>query len=276
MWQAELGYGLKKHSEFNEAPSLQPFRVGSITMSPTEPNPEDKVARLPDRVISLGEALEPVARELRHTLKRRVRASDHQFVVLADLLRHVEIVERALSHLAPMLEDLQQSVFRNEAAGTLEAYRAAGRLEQVVSEFVVGYREAQATQADSDSAEARRLMLGVYRHHIREICQWLEELVQVIGDPDAAIKRRGISMEGSVDLTVVMNMTSPPEMTELNVLANEMRKRMESMLMTQSSPEFEPVQSYRPGIFGTIGALAFGVGVTKALLVQHPVISFKY
>ncbi len=78
---------------------------------------------------------------------------------------------------SPRLDGLMADVGANEGATALEVGRAAGRLEQVLSEFVYGYLEAKASQPGSDSIEARTLIIGVYRHHIKSICRWLEELV---------------------------------------------------------------------------------------------------
>lgn len=241
------------------------YSKGNMVLSSA--NPQDVVSALPSRVTFLGEALAPVAKNLRRAITRRVKSSGHEFVTIDDLLRHTGIIEMALNHLSPRFEDLMGNVMRNESAGLAEAGRAAGRLEQVLSEFVDGCHEVQASHAGAETSEARALLLGVYRHHIREICDWIEELVQVIADPVAASEKREIPLTGNIELSVVLNMTSPPEMAKLNDLATRLQIRPARVI--ESAPRYEPPASRPPGILGTIGALAFGIGITKAILGRH-------
>ena len=238
-------------------------------------NETEVVCDLPSQVKSLGEALEPVAKRLRRAISCKVRSSGHEFVIFNDLLRHTGVISQALTHLQPRLSDLSSSAIEDERASTAEAYRAAGRLEQVLSEFVDGYHEVKASHADPEARMARTLLLGVYRHHITEICDWLDELVQVIFNPVAAAKKRGIPLTGSIQLSVVLNLTTPPEMAKLNDLAKTLQIGPEPKIEPVHEPQIEPAPEYQrqagnsPGVMGTIGALAFGIGITEAILGRH-------
>ncbi len=230
---------------------------------------------LPLRVKFLAEALEPVAKNLRKSIGCKVRQSGHAFVTVEAVSRHMGVIAQALTHLQPRLSDLIGPPIEDEKAGMAEAYRAAGRLEQVLSEFVDGYHEVKASHTGLETSEARALLLGVYRHHIRRLCEWLEELILVITDPLAANERRGIPMTDNVNLTVVLNFTTPPEMAKLNDLAKRLQvapgPELEPMLEARTEPalEYRQASSSNPGILGTIGALAFGVGITNAVLGRH-------
>ena len=233
------------------------------------------VFTLPSRVKFLAEALEPVAKNLRQSIGCKVRQSGHEFVTVESVSRHMGVIAQALTHLQPRLSDLIGHPIEDERVGMAEAYLAAGRLEQVLSEFVDGYHEVKASHAGPETSEARSLLLGVYRHHIRRLCEWLEELILVISDPLAATERRGIPMTDNVNLTVVLNFTTPPEMAKLNDLAKRLQvasgQESESMLEARTEPalEYRQASSSNPGILGTIGALAFGVGITNAVLGRH-------
>ena len=226
------------------------------------PMPNDVVCVLPPQVVILGEALVPVARGARQAMTRRVRSSGHEFVTLEDLSRHMGVIQQALTHLSPRLDGLMTDVIHREGAEVVEIGRSVGRLEQVLSEFVDGYLEAKSSHAGTEASEARSLILGVYRHHIREICDWLEDLVEVIANPSSAIQRRGIAAVANVELTVALKMTSPPEMAKLDALAKSFLPPPETC--SEPSPRFEQRETNGPGILGTIGALAFGIGITKA------------
>ena len=218
---------------------------------------------LPPQILALGEALAPVAKAARQALVRRVRSSGQDFVTLESLSQHMGRIEHALSRLNPRLEGLMSDVIRKEGVGPIEVGRSAGRLEQVLSELVDGYLDAKASHADAESVEARALILGVYRHHIRNICDWLDDLVATISNPAVALQRRGIEPSGDVVLTVPLNMTSPPEMAKLDALVKALQPPPEERV---ESP-IEPLHTRNegPGVIGTIGAFAFGLGLSEAV-----------
>ena len=234
-------------------------------------NPNDVVCELPSQVICLGQALPPVIKTVRLAMARKVRSSGLEFEAIADLSSHMGVITNALSHFSPRIEGLMTDVIHNDDAGIGEASRAAGRLEQVLSEFVEGYQSAKAAHAvDADSRKARALLLGVYRHHVRVICDWMDDLVHAINNPIAALDKQAIPVTSNITLTIALNMTSPPEMAKLDALAKRLRQKSEpSIEAAPTQPPREAPINNGPGILGTIGALAFGVGLTNAVFGRH-------
>ena len=218
---------------------------------------------LPPQLLVLGEALAPVAKAARQALVRRVRPTGQDFVALESLSRHMGEIEHALSRLTPRLEGLMSEVIRKEGVGQLEVGRSVGRLEQVISELIDGYLDAKASHAGAESIEARALILDVYRHHIRNICDWLDDLVATISNPAAALRRRGIEPSNDVVLTVPLNMTSPPEMAKLSALVGTLQPKPEGRVESSIRPQ--QTRDDGPGVLGTIGALAFGLGLSQAV-----------
>jgi hypothetical protein len=222
------------------------------------------VYEFPARIQHFGSAIAPVAKGLRSALSRRVKSSAQAFVMEDDVPVHMGIIHQALVHLEPRIETLKANVISAEDAGLELTYREAGRIEQVISEFVEGYLKLKASGADSDSesAEVRRLLLGVYRHHMSEICAWLDQMVQLISNPAAAMRNRGGLMVDNVIVSVDLNMTVPPEMVKLLELFKPPEVTVEpACIAVQVQP---PIEVKRPGVMGTIGALVFGLGVVKA------------
>jgi hypothetical protein len=232
-------------------------------MSRPMPRPEGDTCVLPKQALLLGVALTQVSEAARSTLRRRVRHSTSKFDPLEDLSRHMAVIERTLSHLTPRLSGSLNDVIQNEQAGAVEAGRAAGRLEQVLSELVDGYLEATATHADPDDREMRLLLLSVYRHHITEVCDWLDEMALAITDPMSSIQKRGIALADKVELAVSLTMTSPPEMEKLAELVARLRPVRE--VANDASPPFVRQQAPEPGLLGTLGAMVFGAGVANAV-----------
>ncbi len=219
--------------------------------------------KVPTQVTLLGQALEPVAAWLHFEMAQKVAKSGHVFDTLSDLCLHMGIIEQALAHLEPRCDDLMKSVIQNDKATALDAGRAAGRLEQVFSEFVNGSQKALALTPRQDSLEARDLLLGVYRHHICELSQWLDKLVSAIAEPLSTLKEQHIRLTANVVLPVTLNLTSPPQMTRLHEIAQAFQG--EPMKQTPI-----PDQPARPGLLATIGALAFGLGVANAAWSKKP------
>jgi hypothetical protein len=91
----------------------------------------------------------------------------------------------------------------------------------------------------------------------------LIDLVATISNPAVALRRQGIEPSGDVVLTVPLNMTSPPEMAKLDELVRALQpppvERVESPIDSQQT------RDDGPGVLGTIGALAFGLGLSEAV-----------
>jgi len=103
--------------------------------------------------------------------------------------------------------------------------------------------------------------LGVYRHHISNICDWLEHLISAVANPAREIQLLGIEPSEYVELTIPLNMTTPPEMDKLTLLAEGFHHQPPTC---QVSPILPPQSSPRsPGLLATIGALVFGFVVTR-------------
>ena len=235
----------------------------------TSDNPNSVVYSFPPRVVWLGEALVLVAMNLRHALSKRVKPSGHEFVTLDDLSHHMGVIAPAIAHLSSPVENMMANVFNNESATVSDAHRAAGRLEQVISEFVEGYLAVRASRSGPQTAGPRTLLLGVYRHHLREICNWLEELIQTISDPRAAIEKRNIALTPDTSLTITLVMTSPPEMEKLEELAKSLLTDAEPPIENEPPPRPQSNERAKPGILGTIGALAFGIGISNSVFGRH-------
>lgn len=211
---------------------------------------------VPTQVTLLGQALKPVAAQLHRALIQQEASTRPEFDTLTDLSLHMGIIEQALVHLEPRFDDLMKTVIQNDKATSLDAGRAAGRLEQVLSEFVIGYQKALALTPGQDSFEARDLLLGVYRHHISKLSQWLDKLVSAIAEPIATLNEQHIRLAANVVLPVTLNLTSPPQMNRLHEITQGYYE----------PPNQTPIsdQPTRPGLLATIGALAFGLGVANA------------
>ncbi|HPW29060.1 MAG TPA: hypothetical protein PLL01_06705 [Rhodoferax sp.] len=178
--------------------------------------------------------------------------------------RHLGVIQRVLERLPSRVEGLIADGVSGDEPDIAHVYRAAGRLEEVLSEWVDGYQEVKASQAQPEACEVRDLLVGVYRHHLLEVCNWLADLVKVIADPAEAMEKKGLPIGNGATLTVSLSVTVPPEMDKLLAIAKRMQ--IETAPETESIPATQRAMQSGPGLLGTIGALAFGIGITKAVL----------
>lgn len=226
----------------------------------------DTVFEFPQRVIHLAEAMEPIAQSARRALARKVIQSKCEFELPEGCQQHIDVILHALSHLQARVDGLMTNVIQNEKAGTLDAGRAAGRLEQVLSELVDGYLDAKACVAVGDANRARSLVLAVYRHHILAICKWLDVLVKAIRLPAAAVREhQHKNVGGGITVTVVLKMSSPPEMAQLESLAEQLVRNGNVQMPHCTNSRLGQAR----GILDRIYALAFGLGITQATLARQ-------
>lgn len=238
-------------------------------MNSTEQPGLETIYVLAPQLVALGHALKPLSKAARDALRHPAQPTDQPFVALDDLVRHMGVIEHALSALGSRLDGLMAEVIQNGAADALVVGRSVGRLEQVLWEFVDGYHDAKACRAGPESVEVQALILGIYRHHIESICSWLDELVTTVLSPEQALDLRGIKPSSDVTLDVSLNMTDPPEMAQIGSLVKSLLAQAEEVEAGQAA---EAAQTFagktreaKPGIFSTIGAMAFGLGVSGAI-----------
>jgi hypothetical protein len=108
--------------------------------------------------------------------------------------------------------------------------------------------------------------MEVYRHHARSVCRWLEEMAWVTSNPETAIRHRGLGGSTDVVFKIDLNMTTPPQMAALHTLSRQLRESLEAQNMLPPQQMDPPEPTRAPGVLETVGALAFGVGFTKAVL----------
>lgn len=235
----------------------------NLTMNTTEQTAEETIYVVAPQLVALGSALEPLSKAARYALRRKVPQTDERFVVVDDLLRHLGVIEHALSGLGARLEGLMTDVIQNGEANAIDVGRSVGRLEQVLWEFVDGYIDAKSCQEGPESVQAQALILGIYRHHIESICNWLDELVTTVLHPEQALDLRGIKPSSDVTLKVSLNMTNPPEMSQIDILVKSLLAQAEEAVAAQSYAGI--AREAKPGVVSALGALAFGLAATSAI-----------
>ena len=231
--------------------------------TPSGPAPSQQsglVFHVPPQLVLLGSALAPVAEGLQRELRRRVRSSGRVFEVPEDLTRHLGLLETALSHLEPRPGDLMRSVIDKEHATEIDAGRAAGRLEQVLSEFTDAYLDVRLTCPGPTHPKARELLIGIYRHFLTQISHWLNRVVRAIEQPQAEISQQGLDVHDGMVLSVNLNLTTPVQMQALRELIQRLAPVAEEPRHVATMSPDRP-----PSLMDKASALAFAMGLVSAV-----------
>ena len=220
--------------------------------------------KLPDRVVLWGQAIRPLCDSLSKALQQTPSPSGEPFQGLEDVCRHFESYTRGLSDLGEMLTAINTSVLGSEQASDADVYRTAGRLEQALQQLIRPYREIGSSAPQPDFPEFQPLILGVFRHTLTEIHDWLQRMVEDIQDPASACERRGLQVTEGMVLSIDLNLTSPPEMESLQQTADSLRSAAEEAAEDLSiPPPTSTPLAPRPGLLAHLGALVFGLAVAS-------------
>ena len=132
-------------------------------------------------------------------------------------------------------------------AGTdAEIHRVIGGLEVCLDDLLAQHSEVLRWRAVGSDARALDLLTGVYRHLLTETRDWLDELVETIADPVAAVKSRGLPASGTVDLQLTLTLTEAPQLAALDRWVER---------------NHHPARRSNPGFLGTVSAVVVGIAV---------------
>lgn len=183
-------------------------------------------AALPPHISLLGEAMQPLLWKLEAGLSEPLHPTGRP--------ESLDVVcESALGKLQDSIRRLagEMNGALNELAGAAappaaEVHRAAGRLELPLDELLDGYFELLETRPDAGHQRGLELLVAVYRHTLTQLRDWLEELVEAIADPLAAVRRRGLPTSGKVNLDFFLTFTTARELGELQDWLQQKERRM--------------------------------------------------
>ena len=196
-------------------------------------------------VTALGEALRPMLLELQTQLDARVCSDLRVSDAAGEIADHLDEMADTVSGLSAKVNTLGELLSREAPAA--EIHRAAGRLEVHLDTLLARYTEVRRWRPSASDLYARALLAGAYLHLLTEIRSWMEELVEMIGDPLAAVKRRGLPTSGCVELPSTFALTAAPQLAELH-----------DWLDRELSPAREPRLGFCGALVGAV--LGFAIG----------------
>ena len=205
-------------------------------------------------IATLGEALRPLLLKLQAQMDAPVRRDLPVSDVAGEIADHLDEMGDTVSDLVARINSLGELLSRK--GSTAGIHRRVGSLEVHIDTLLARYSEVRRWRAGASDRHARRLLAGAYRRLLTEIRDWMDELIETIDDPLAAVKRRGLPTSGDVEIPLTLTLTEAPELAELN-------DWLESELPGARSYYPQPAPAEKPGLgfLGTVAAVALGFGI---------------
>ena len=200
---------------------------------------------LPPHVTLLGEALRPLPAQIDKALSAPPppEVPETSFVTAAQigLTKLEEGVERMVSEVNALGRIVT-------AADTppADVHRAAGRVEAVLEDQLRRHAALYHLRAEPAYARGQELLLATYRNTLIQIRDWLQEIVETLADPMAALEKRGLPTSGKVELRLSLELTAPKELGQFREW------------VAQEADE-EDERSSRAAAWGSLLTLAAGV-----------------
>lgn len=210
-------------------------------------------AVLPKRISLLGEAMNPVLRKLRSGIAQRLTATAPVGSMIDVISLSLNSLQGIVHRLNGQVNALMSDVVSKEDASDADVYRAVGRFDGFLDDLLSEYQGLMRLNAYGADIEGRDLLVGAYRHTLVEIRDWLQDLVDTLADPQAALRRKGLPTTGPVEIPLTLHLTGAPELAALGRWGE------------RQSGVFSSSKNSGLGFWGTVGALALGWGIGNAL-----------
>ena len=164
-------------------------------------------------VTLLGEALRPLPAQIDAALCTPTppKEPETSFVTAAQvgLARLDEGVERMASEVNAL-----GHIVTAADAPAADVHRAAGRVEAVLEDQLRLHAALYHLRREPAYAHGQELLLATYRNTLIQIRDWLQEIVDTLADPMAALEKRGLPTSGNVELQLSLELTAPKELGE--------------------------------------------------------------
>lgn len=196
---------------------------------------------LPPRVVRMGEALRPLLSKLKERTGAPAADEAATPVTVEFLSQRLRALCRALTRMDGAVKAMMEEVIANEAADDADVYRTVARLEGRVDDLIDDCADLRQC-TEGELAEAARLLEGVHGELLDRIERWLEDLIESIADPDAAIERRGLPKTGYVELPFHLTLDAPQQFAELqDWVDRELRERDAGIAFAGTETTVPPV-----------------------------------
>lgn len=200
---------------------------------------------LPPHVTLLGKALRPLPAQIDTALRTPTPPEEPEtsFVTAAQI--GLAKLDRGVERMVSEVNALGRIVTASDAPDA-DVHRAAGRVEAVLDDQLRLHAALYHLRAEPAYVRGQELLLATYRNTLIQIRDWLQEIVETLADPMAALEKRGLPTSGKVELQLSLELTAPKELGQFR-----------DWLAREADEEDE--RTSRADAWGTLLTLAAGV-----------------
>lgn len=93
--------------------------------------------------------------------------------------------------------------------------RIVSRLKKELNGILDGYDDVLSTTPHPDDFEGWKLLVGIYEDTLRQIRDWLSDVLEFLKDPIAGVQKRQNLADGNGHVNLLLEMRAPKQMHDL-------------------------------------------------------------
>lgn len=185
-----------------------------------------EAATLPRNFVVLGDALKPISRRIACRMEGAPPRTAQRVNVIEFTRRHLQLIRVDVAKLGNEIDGELGSAITSEK-GDADIWRAVARMEIHIERLLDGFDEVRRVKPNKADALGFSLLGNLYRAPLKQIQEWMKEILDMVDDPlAAAVRNRGLAMQGEVDLTIPLTFEVSPQIRSLwRWLEQRMRER---------------------------------------------------
>lgn len=191
---------------------------------------EDIADARPEGLTQVLNAAERLLAKMERRLERPVRPGRRRRRLDEVMLQSADVMMEYLGHVDTLCADIDELNF--VLYGTPPEERdvpaAMARIEAHIDAVLNRHRNIRGWRTvGPDGAEGRDILVAIYRHLLRELENWLRDIVFTLSNPlDALMEQGNLLVPGSfVRLKMKVYFATPPEMSALEAWAQRCMRR---------------------------------------------------
>ena len=221
---------------------------------------------LPRHFVVLGDALRPLSRRIASRMDDAPPRTVQKVNVVEFTRRHLQLIRVDVANLGAEING--GSAITSEK-GDADIWRAVARMEIHIERLLDGFDEVRRVKPNKADAPGFSLLGDLYRAPLKQIQGWMKEILDMVDDPPAALRKRGLATQGEVDLTIPLTFEVSPQIRSLwrwleqrmtERAAAERQRRMKRAASERRAIEEE--ECAKRGDYGLLALVlaAFGLG----------------
>lgn len=200
--------------------------------------------------------IKPVRLHLYSAMERCAVPSVEQPSFLTRLPELIEPLKKFAENLDRTVNRRMGIVVQRSDATDAEIASAVRDFEQELRRLLSACDYVRALKVCDEDVRARALLEDAYLHLLRQIRDWLDELVDILSDPLGNIKKRGLPISGYVEIPINLTLAPAPQLAQLTAWAGARREKLEVRIVFDTSPSTRQAKGF--GVLGTLCAIWMG------------------